>query len=136
MYKYLKISTLALLFWYVGLRGILLAMSNESSIDWMKNPIGTSIALCSLVYLGFAYAFLPTKKPTYFILATMGLFLANLYCLEEMTKLFIHDFTLINFAYFLLDCYILSYYSVMWRYCCMTSDNKILCPFANVRIVE
>ena len=88
MYKYLKISTLVLLFWYVGLRGILLAMSNESSIDWMKNPIGTSIALCSLVYLGFAYAFLSIKKPTYFILATLGLFLANLYCLEEMTKLF------------------------------------------------
>lgn len=136
MYKYLKISTLVLLFWYVGLRGILLAMSNESSIDWMKNPIGTSIALCSLVYLSFAYAFLPTKKPTYFILATMGLFLANLYCLEEMTKLFIHDFTLINFAYFLLDCYILSYYSVMWRYCCITSDNKILCPLVNIQLIK
>jgi hypothetical protein len=136
MYKYLKISTLVLLFWYVGLRGILLAMSNESSIDWMKNPIGTSIALCSLVYLGFAYAFLPIKKPTYFILATMGLFLANLYCLEEMTKLFIHDFTLINFAYFLLDCYILSYYSVMWRYCCITSDNKILCPTVIIQLIK
>ena len=136
MYKYLKISTLVLLFWYVGLRGILLAMSNESSIDWMKNPTGTSIALCSLVYLGFAYAFLPIKKPTYFILATIGLFLANLYCLEEMTKLFIHDFTLINFAYFLLDCYILSYYSVMWRYCCITSDNKILCPTVIIQLIK
>lgn len=136
MIKYLKINTLILLAWYGGLRWLLLAISNEASIDWLKDPISFFITIYSLIYLGFAYAILPNKQPKYFIGATIALFFANFYCLFEMTKLFIHETSIINFAYFMLDCFILSYYGVMWRFACLTVDNKTLCPFANMQFLK
>lgn len=136
MVKYLKINTLIMLSWYGCLRWVFLAISNQTSVDWLQNPISFFIAMYSIMYLGFTIALLmfSTKKPSYFVGASIALFIANAYCLIEMTNLFIKDFTVVNFAYFLLDCYILSYYTVMWRFCCMTSDNKILCPTVNINL--
>jgi divalent metal cation (Fe/Co/Zn/Cd) transporter len=126
MSNQLRIFSGFMLAWYGIARWILLDKSNDTSQSWLENPLGTFVALISIVYFVYFLIF-KTRKNSYpfvfFSIATGLLWVTNCYFLFIMAIEFVKVFSPINFGYLMLDIAILSYYSLMIVYCYMTNDN-------------
>jgi hypothetical protein len=126
MSNQLKVFSGFMLAWYGIARWILLDKSNDTSEAWLLNPLGTFVALATIVYLAYFLIFKIPQKfvPFIFFSISTGLLWAiNCYFLFLMTTELIKVFSPINFGYFMLDIVILSYYSLMIVFCYMTNNN-------------
>ena len=126
MSNQLRIFSGFMLTWYGVARWILLDKSNDTSQAWLENPLGTFVALISIVYLVYFLIFKTPQKFVpfvFFSIATGFLWVTNCYFLFIMSIEFVKVFSPINFGYLMLDIAILSYYSLMIVYCYMTNNN-------------
>jgi hypothetical protein len=114
--------SMILLAWYGGMRWILLASSNIDSKEWLANSFGTLLAFASIIYILYFVIFGRVNR--LFVFITLAMWLCNLWCLIDMTRIFIHDFTPVNFGYEFLDISILTYYTLVLRYCALTVKNQ------------
>lgn len=119
----LKICSGFLLSWYGVARWILLDKSNDTSQAWLENPLGTFIALVSIVYLVYFIISKTPQKSIFFWIATSMLWIVNCYFLFIMFVEFIKISSPINYGYVMLDIAILSYYSLKIIFCLMTKNN-------------
>ena len=119
----LKIFSGFLLSWYGIARWILLDKSNDTAQAWLENPLGTFVALVSIVYLVYFIISKTPQKSIFFWIATSMLWAVNCYFLFIMLFEFIKVSSPINFGYVMLDVAILSYYSLEIVFCLMTKNN-------------
>ena len=138
--KQIGVFTFAMALWYFIFRWVLLGSTGDSAEDWLNNVTSLVIALYSLAFLGYNMylTYYPrAKHPNLllirlYLLSTLCLWIWNLYCLGEMISLFIKEFTPINFGYLMLDVSILSYYTILVRFCYATYTNKIYTPITKI----
>ncbi len=119
----LKIFSGFLLAWYGVARWILLDKSNDTAQAWLENPLGTFVALVSIVYLVYFIISKTPQKSIFFWIATLMLWAVNCCFLFIMLFEFIKVSSPINFGYVMLDVAILSYYSLEIVFCLMTKNN-------------
>ena len=116
----------ALFCWYACLRWILLPVANADSMLWGNNSIGNFGAIASAIFLAY-YIVKDIPKGIYsstWLIATVFLGFYNIWCLWDMTGIFVRDVSLINTAFMALDLYILAFYIGMIIRVCHTIDNK------------
>jgi hypothetical protein len=117
MNNYLKTSTMLLMCWYGILRWILLSQGSSTSIDWVHNWLGNSVALISLCYMAYFLIALVPQKSKLFFAATSLLLLLNSYFVILMINIFVNEPTSANFGYTILDLSIASYYFFIVKLC-------------------
>lgn len=131
----LKVGAAFLLAWYGFARWIMLGMTNDISVAWLSNPLGNFIALISIVYLVYAIMQDVPMKSQLFVDTTYLLTAVNAYFLVTMFFAFMHEKSMANFGYLMLDVYILLFYCAMLRLCYLTNANKNITPPVEVSCV-
>jgi hypothetical protein len=111
----MRFFTATLLIWYLVIRWIVLANTNQLSIEWLLNPSSLFIAFVSIGYLSITL-FNNKKDKSYYML-TVGLFLYNIICVGLMTYDYLKDPSIVNLFYVLLDIIISSYYILNLTIC-------------------
>jgi hypothetical protein len=111
----MRFFTATLLIWYLVVRWIVLANTNQLSIEWLLNPSSLFIAFVSIGYLSITL-FNNKKDKSYYML-TVGLFLYNIICVGLMTYDYLKDPSIVNLFYVLLDIIISSYYILNLTIC-------------------
>ena len=113
----MRFFTALLLIWYLVIRWVMLANTNQLSLEWLFNPSSLFIAFVSIGYLSITL-FTKERNKSYYML-TSGLFLYNLICVGLMTYDYLLDSSLINLFYVCLDILITTYYilniSICWQ---------------------
>jgi len=104
----MRFFTAILLIWYLAIRWVMLANTNQLSIEWLFNPSSLLIAFISIGYLSITL-FSKERNKTYYMLS-LGLFLYNLACVGLMTFDYLKDPSTINLFYVVLDILITTYY--------------------------
>jgi hypothetical protein len=113
----------------------MLPYTNAESILWGQNQLGAFMAILSGIYLAY-YIVKDIPKGIYsgtWLVITMGLGLFNVWCLYGMTGIYVHDMSLINAGYMILDISILTFYILMLNKCAMTVKNTV-CDYIDARI--
>jgi Zn-dependent protease with chaperone function len=111
----MRFFTAILLIWYLVVRWIVLANTNQLSIEWLLNPSSLFVAFVSIGYLSITL-FSNKRDKSYYML-TVGLFLYNIVCVGLMTYDYLKDPSIINLFYVLLDIIISSYYILNLTIC-------------------
>lgn len=111
----MRFFTATLLIWYLVVRWIILANTNQLSIEWLLNPSSLFVAFISIGYLSITL-FSNKRDKSYYML-TVGLFLYNIVCVGLMTYDYLKDPSIINLFYVLLDIIISSYYILNLTIC-------------------
>lgn len=111
----MRIFTIMLLIWYVVVRWIVLANTNQLSIEWLLNPASLFIAFVSIAYL--AITLLSKIRDTGYYALTVGLFLFNAICVGLMSNDYLQDPSHINLFYVLSDVVIVIYYLIQLTIC-------------------
>lgn len=131
----LKVGAAFLLAWYGFARWIMLGMTNDISVAWLSNPLGNFVALVSIVYLVYTVVKYAPMKSELYVDTTYALTAINAYFLVTMFFDFMHQKTMANFGYVMLDVYILLFYSAMLRLCYLTNKNTNITPHVKVSCV-
>ncbi len=111
----MRFFTAILLIWYLIVRWIMLANTNQLSIQWLLNPSSLFIAFISVGYLSITL-FSNNRDKSYYML-TVGLFLYNIICVGLMTYDYLKDPSIVNLFYVMLDIIISSYYVLNLTIC-------------------
>lgn len=111
----MRFFTAILLIWYLMVRWIMLANTNQLSIEWLLNPSSLFVAFISIGYLSITL-FSNTRDKSYYML-TVGLFLYNIVCVGLMTYDYLKDPSIVNLFYVILDIIISSYYVLNLTIC-------------------
>jgi hypothetical protein len=111
----MRFFTATLLIWYLVVRWIVLANTNQLSIEWLLNPSSLFVAFISIGYLSITL-FNNKRDKSYYML-TVGLFLYNIVCVGLMTYDYLKDPSIVNLFYVLLDVIISSYYILNLTIC-------------------
>lgn len=111
----MRFFTALLLIWYLVIRWIVLANTNQLSMEWLLNPSSLFIAFVSIGYLSITL-FSKERNKSYYML-TFGLFLYNIVCVGLMTYDYLKDPSGVNLFYVLLDILISSYYILNLTIC-------------------
>ena len=111
----MRFFTATLLIWYLVVRWIVLANTNQLSIEWLLNPSSLFVAFISIGYLSITL-FSNKRDKSYYML-TVGLFLYNIVCVGLMTYDYLKDPSIVNLFYVLLDIIISSYYILNLTIC-------------------
>ncbi len=131
----LKVGAAFLLAWYGFARWIMLGMTNDISVAWLSNPLGNFVALVSIVYLVYTVVKYAPMKSELYVDTTYALTAINAYFLVTMFFDFMHQKTMANFGYVMLDVYILLFYGAMLRLCYLTNKNTNITPHVKVSCV-
>ena len=111
----MRFFTATLLIWYLVVRWIVLANTNQLSMEWLLNPSSLFVAFVSIGYLSITL-FSNKRDKSYYML-TVGLFLYNIVCVGLMTYDYLKDPSIVNLFYVLLDIIISSYYILNLTIC-------------------
>ena len=111
----MRFFTATLLIWYLVVRWIVLANTNQLSIEWLLNPSSLFVAFISIGYLSITL-FSNNKDKSYYML-TVGLFLYNIVCVGLMTYDYLKEPSIVNLFYVILDIIISSYYVLNLTIC-------------------
>ena len=111
----MRFFTATLLIWYLVVRWIVLANTNQLSIEWLLNPSSLFVAFISTGYLSITL-FSNNKDKSYYML-TVGLFLYNIVCVGLMTYDYLKEPSIVNLFYVILDIIISSYYVLNLTIC-------------------
>jgi hypothetical protein len=111
----MRFFTAILLIWYLSIRWVMLANTNQLSIEWLLNPSSLFVAFISIGYLSITL-FSNNRDKSYYML-TVGLFLYNIVCVGLMTYDYLKDPSIVNLFYVLLDIIISSYYILNLTIC-------------------
>ncbi len=111
----MRFFTTILLIWYLVVRWIMLANTNQLSIEWLLNPSSLFVAFVSVGYLSITL-FSNNRDKSYYML-TVGLFLYNIVCVGLMTYDYLKDPSIVNLFYVILDIIISSYYVLNLTIC-------------------
>ena len=128
----LKVGAAFLLAWYGFARWIMLGMTNDISVAWLSNPLGNFVALVSIVYLVYTVVKYAPMISELYVDSTYALTAINAYFLVTMFFDFMHQKTMANFGYVMLDVYILLFYGAMLRLCYLTNKNTNITPHVKV----
>lgn len=121
----LKIVSMFLLVWYGVMRWIMLPATNQASVDWLADPFGNLLACISIIYLVYSIIIVNPQNSKIFMYCTFIILMCNIFCLYDMTKIFIFDCSPANFGYEMLDIGILTFYILMMLLCIITNRNSI-----------
>ena len=111
----MRFFTAILLIWYLSIRWVMLANTNQLSIEWLLNPSSLFVAFISVGYLSITL-FSNNRDKSYYML-TVGLFLYNIVCVGLMTYDYLKDPSIVNLFYVMLDIIISSYYVLNLTIC-------------------
>lgn len=111
----MRFFTAILLIWYLAIRWVMLANTNQLSIEWLLNPSSLFVAFISVGYLSITL-FSNNRDKSYYML-TVGLFLYNIVCVGLMTYDYLKDPSIVNLFYVILDIIISSYYVLNLTIC-------------------
>lgn len=131
----LKVGAAFLLAWYGFARWIMLGMTNDISVVWLSNPLGNFVALVSIVYLVYTIVKYAPMKSQLYVDTTYALTAINAYFLVTMFFDFMHQITMANFGYVMLDVYILLFYGATLKLCYLTNKNTNITPPVEVSCV-
>jgi hypothetical protein len=133
--KVMRNNAKLLFIWFAMIRWIMLSLSNAEAQKWGADPVGNTMAILITVYLLYVMFANKPQLNNIFFGVTLGLVGYNLWCLYTMTKIFIADFSPINFGYEMLDINILSFFVIVAIRCKMTIRNTNEDSFLNVPIL-
>lgn len=140
MINSIKLFSAFLLVWYGIARWMVLAGTNQESIDWLANSTGNFVALLSIGYLIYTILNIDKLKNymsyvSYIALST-GLWVMNAKFLADMIAIYLKSKLAADFGFVMLDIAILAYYTLILRYCYITSTNKTANSVLAVSVAE
>ncbi len=114
--SFVRISSTFMLVWFLILRWFVLALTCESSVAWLHDPLSAGIFIYTM---GFLIAIMSIPKEYQSQLFVESVILSTIHgiCLVLMLKLYGEEPTFANYNFLLLDALIFAYSVLMATVC-------------------